>query len=145
MDPRSAEKLVVLIMRSLAATFAFVGLFFLFNPDGVIARMGEIGDWFGTFSDGAQTDQQFWLGLGFAYMTVITGIALLVSTDVVRYRALLLVLAAGKAASSLTTGFFFLDDDVFINLLNFLVDGSLVFVALFCWSLAGKVERAKPG
>ncbi|MBA2506594.1 MAG: hypothetical protein H0V29_11730 [Thermoleophilaceae bacterium] len=132
-------------MRSLAATFAFVGLFFLFNPDGVIARVGEVGDWFGSFSGSAETDQKFWLGLGFAYMTVITGIVLVVSTDVVRYRPLLLVLAAGKLASSLTTGVFFLEDDVFINLLNFLVDGSLVFVALFCWSLAGRVESATPG
>jgi len=108
-------------------------------------RIGELGDTFGDFSAGAQTDQRFWLGLGFAYMTVITGIAYLVSTDVVRYRPLLLVLAAGKVASSITTGVFFLDDDVFINLLNFLVDGSLVFVALFCWSLAGKVAAAQPG
>ena len=37
--------------------------------------------------------------LGFAYMTVITGICLVVQADVVRYRPLLLVLAAGKAAS----------------------------------------------
>jgi hypothetical protein len=133
-------------MRALAATFAVVGLLFLLTPDGVVERMDEVGDWFGDFSKGADTDMKFWLGLGFAYMTVITGIALVVSLDVVRYRPLLLVLAAGKAASSLTTGwFFFFDDDVFVYLLNFLVDGSLVFTALFCWSLAGKVEAARGG
>ena len=47
--------------------------------------------------------QQLWLGLGFAYMMVITGICLVVQADVVRYRPLLLVLAVGKAASSLAT------------------------------------------
>lgn len=145
MSPEAAERLVVLTMRALAATFAVVGLLFLVTPDGVIERMDEAGDWFGDFSKGAETDQKFWLGLGFAYMTVITGIALVVSLDVVRYRALLLVLAAGKAASSLTTGAFFaFDDDVFIYLLNFIVDGSLVLTSLFCWSLAGRVEP-RPG
>ena len=143
MSPEAAERLVVLTMRALAATFAVVGLLFLATPDGVIERIDEVGGWFGDFSKGTDTDQRFWLGLGFAYMTVITGIALLVSLDVVRYRPLLLVLAAGKAASSLTTGAFFLDDDVFILLLNFLVDGSLVFVSLLCWSLAGRVEAAR--
>ena len=34
-------------------------------------------------------------------MVVITGICLIAQTDVVRYRPLLLVLAAGKTASSL--------------------------------------------
>ena len=147
MAPETAERLVVLTMRALAATFAVVGLLFLLTPDGVVERMDEVGDWFGDFSKGADTDMRFWLGLGFAYMTVITGIALVVSLDVVRYRPMLLVLAAGKAASSLTTGwFFFFDDDVFVYLLNFLVDGSLVFTALFCWSLAGRVEAARrPG
>jgi hypothetical protein len=77
-------------------------------------------------------------------MTVIAGIALVVSLDVVRYRPLLLVLAAGKVASSLTTGFFFLEDEVFALLLNFLVDGSLVLVALWCWALAGRVEADRP-
>ena len=144
MSPETAERVVVLTLRGLAATFAVVGLLFLLTPDGVIERMDEVGEWFGDFSKGADTDQKFWLGLGFAYMTVITGIAVVVSLDVVRYRPLLLVLAAGKVASSLTTGwFFFFDDDVFVYLLNFLVDGSLVGTSLLCWSLAGRVEAAR--
>ena len=74
-------------------------------------------------------------------MTVITGICVVVQADVVRYRPLLLVLAAGKAASSLAAlGFYLFDDDVFAYLLNFLVDGFLVGVALLLWSLAGRVE-----
>jgi hypothetical protein len=145
MSPATAERIVVLTMRSLAVTFAVVGILFISAPDGVVDTIDDVGDWFGDFSPGAETDQKFWLGLGFAYMTVITGIALVVSLDVVRYRPLLLVLAAGKAASSLTTGAFFaFDDDVFIYLLNFLVDGSLVLTSLFCWSLAGRVEP-RPG
>ena len=79
-------------------------------------------------------------------MVVITGICLVVQADVVRYRPLLLVLAAGKAASSLAAlGAYLFDDDVFAYLLNFLVDGFLVGVALLLWSLAGRVgEPAAP-
>ena len=131
-------------MRFLAVSFAVVGLLFIATPDGVVHRIEQVGEWFGDFARGAESEQKMWLGLAFAYMTVITGIALVVSFDVVRFRPLLLVLAAGKLASSLSTGaFFFFDDDVFIYLLNFLVDGSLVFTSLFCWSLAGRVAAAR--
>src|SRR5439155_25479477 len=99
----------------------------------------------GSFHTAPQSDEKLWLALGFAYMTVITGIALLVSTDVGRFRPFLLVLAAGKAASSLAAGAFFVfGDNVFIYLLNFLVDGSLVLLALGCWALAGRVEARAP-
>ena len=78
-------------------------------------------------------------------MVVITGICLVAQADVVRYRPLLLVLAVGKAASSLTSlGFYLFDEDVFAYLLNFLVDGSLVLVALWLWSLSGRIDR-RPG
>ena len=49
------------------------------------------------------------------------------------------MLAAGKTASSLgPLGFFLFDEHVFIYLLNFLVDGFLVLLALWLWSLAGR-------
>ena len=52
------------------------------------------------------------------------------------------MLAAGKAASSLAAlGFFVFDEDVFIYLLNFLVDGYLVGASLLLWSLSGRVGR----
>jgi hypothetical protein len=135
-----AERFVVLNCRLLAATFAVVGILFIAAPDGVLGVLDDVGDWFGGFSPAPETTEQLWLGLGFAYMMVITGICLVVSLDVVRYRPLLLVLAAGKAASSLSTlGFYVFDEDVFAYLLNFLVDGFLVGVALFLWSVAGRV------
>ena len=139
----ATERFVVLSLRLLALTFATVGLLFILAPDGTLSVLDDFGDWLplGQFSEAPDTAEQLWLGLGFAYMTVITGICLLASTDVVRYRPLLLVLAAGKAASSLTTlAFYLFDTDVFAYLLNFLVDGFLVGVALFLYVLAGKVE-----
>ena len=135
-----AERFVVLSLRLLAASFALVGLLFIVTPDGVLGTLDDLGDSFGDFSPAPETAEQLWLALGFAYMTVITGICLVVQADVVRYRPLLLVLAAGKAASSLAAlAFFLFDDDVFAYLLTFLVDGFLVGVALLLWSLAGRV------
>ena len=55
---------------------------------------------------------------------------------------MLLVLAAGKTASSLAAGAFFVfDREVFIYLANFVVDGSLVGIALGCWVILGKAEE----
>jgi len=140
MTGERAERFVVLNCRLLAATFFVVGVLFIAAPDGVLSVLDDVGDWFGDFSPAPETTEQLWLGLGFAYMMVITGISLVVAADVVRYRPLLLVLAAGKAASSLSTlAFYLFEDDVFAYLLNFLVDGFLVGVALFLYSVAGRV------
>jgi len=143
MSGASAERFVVLNLRLLAASFAVVGVLFIATPDGVLDVISDVGDWFGDFPRAPETTEQLWLALGFAYMVVITGICLVVQMDVVRYRPLLLVLAAGKAASSLAAlGFFLFDEDVFAYLLNFLVDGFLVGSALLLWSLAGRVGSA---
>ena len=142
MSGEAAERFVVINLRLLAVTFAFVGLLFICLPDGTLGALDDFGDWLplGSFSASPETAQQLWLALGFAYMTVITGICLVVATDVARYRPFLLVLAAGKTASSLAAlGFYLFDADAFPYLLNFLVDGFLVGVALVLWSLAGRV------
>ena len=149
MTGAAAERFVAFNLRILAATFAVVGLLFIITPDGTLGTLDDFGEWLplGEFSPAPETAEQLWLALGFAYMTVITGLCLLASTDVVRYRALLLVLAAGKAASSLAAlGFYLFDTDVFAYLLNFVVDGFLVGVALFLYALAARVgEPAAPG
>ncbi|GIK77917.1 MAG: hypothetical protein BroJett022_16070 [Actinomycetes bacterium] len=146
MSADTAELIVKVTMRLLAVTFAVVGILFIATPDGVIDTLDDLGDRLGDFASGPGSDQRLWVALAFAYMTVITGLAMVISLDVVRYRPLLLVLAAGKAASSLAAGAYFVfDEDVFAYLLNFIVDGGLVVVALACWMLAGKVEGHAPG
>jgi hypothetical protein len=146
MSAERAERFVVLNLRLLATSFAIVGILFIATPDGVLDAITDLGDEIGTFTPAPETLEQLWLALGFAYMVVITGICLVVQADVVRYRPLLLVLGAGKTASSLAAlGFFLFDRDVFIYLLNFLVDGFLVGVALLLWSVAGRIgEPAAP-
>ena len=148
MTGAAAERFVAFNLRILAVTFAIVGLLFIVTPDGTLGTLDDLGEWLplGEFTPAPETAEQLWLALGFAYMTVITGLCLLASMDVVRYRPLLLVLAAGKAASSLAAlGFYLFDTDVFAYLLNFLVDGFLVGVALFLYGLAGRAgEPAAP-
>src|SRR5215212_2586984 len=141
-----AERFVVLNLRLLAVGFAVVGVLFIATPDGVLDAITDLGDGIGSFTPAPETVEQFWLALGFAYMVVIAGICLVTQLDVVRYRPLLLVLAAGKTASSLAAlGFYLFDSDVFIYLLNFIVDGFLVGASLLLWSLAGRVgEPAAP-
>jgi hypothetical protein len=134
-------------MRGLALTFAVVGILFIANPDGVIGRLDQVGDWFGNFPSGPPTEEKFWLALGFAYMTVITGLALVISLDPRRYRPMLLVLAAGKTASSLAAGAFYVfDREVFIYLANFVVDASLAATALGCFALLrpARIEARAP-
>jgi hypothetical protein len=137
-----AESFAVLSLRLLAVSFAVVGILFIAVPSGVLDVLSDLGDEIGGFSRAPHGDEQLWLALGFAYMVVIAGICLLAQSDVVRYRPLLLVLVAGKAASSLASlGFYLFDDDVFAYLLNFLVDGGLALLALWLWSLIGRVAR----
>ena len=145
MSPARAERFVALSLRLMAVGFAITGFFFIAWPDGTLARLTEFGNHFGDFSTAPKTDERLWLSLGFAYMVVITALALIAQSDVARYRPMLLALAAGKAASSITSLVFFAQDDVFAYLLNGIVDGSLVFASLFLWSLAGRVEAAAPG
>jgi hypothetical protein len=137
-----AEAFVVLSLRLLAVSFAVVGILFIAVPSGVLDTISDLGDSLGGFSRAPHGQEQLWLALAFAYMVVITGICVVAQADVVRYRPFLLVLAAGKTASSLgSLGFYLFEDDVFIYLLNFFVDGFLALLALWLWSLAGRVER----
>jgi nitric oxide reductase large subunit len=147
MTGERAEKFVVLNLRLLAATFAVVGLLFIAVPSGVLYVISDVGEWLGNETRAPHTQEYLWLALSFAYMVVITGICLVAQADVVRYRPLLLVLAAGKTASSLGSLLFFvIQNHVFIYLLNFLVDGFLALLSLWLWSLAGRIGRpAAPG
>jgi hypothetical protein len=139
MSGERAERFVVFNLRLLAAGFAITGFFFIAWPDGTLERLTELGGHLGFDTPAPKTDERLWLSLGFAYMVVITFLAWIASTDVVRYRPMLLALAAGKAASSLTSLVFFIQDDVFVYLLNGIVDGSLVLASLWLWSLAGRI------
>ncbi|HMA27620.1 MAG: hypothetical protein ACM33U_01705 [Solirubrobacterales bacterium] len=139
MTGEKAERFIVASLRLMAVGFALTGFFFIAWPDGTLARLTELGHHLGFHTPAPKTEERLWLSLGFAYMVVITAIVLIAQADVVRYRPMLLALAAGKAASSITSLIFFIEDDVFVYLLNGVVDGSLVFASLLLWSLAGRV------
>jgi choline dehydrogenase-like flavoprotein len=126
----------------LALGFAVVGVIYLAAPTPALDFLSDVGEWFGFHTRAPHTQEYLWLGLAFAYMTVITAVSLVAQADVVRYRALILVLAAGKAASSLSSlGFFVFQDQVFAYLLGAVLDGSLILLALWLYALAGRVDR----
>ncbi len=141
MKGETAERFVIFNLRLLAVSFAVVGILFIATPDGVLNSINDVGDWIGGFTPEPDTGTQFWLALAFAYMVIITAICLVVVTDVRRYRPFILVLAVGKVASSLAAlAFLILDANYFVYLLNFLVDGYLAILAVWLWSLAGRVD-----
>ena len=145
MRGQKAESFVVLGLRILALSFAVVGILFIAVPNEVLDTISDLGDDLGGFTRAPHGTEQLWLALGFSYMVVITGICLVAQADVVRYRPLVLLLAVGKTASSLASlGFYLFDEHVFAYLLNFLVDGSLALIALWLWSLIGRIDR-QPG
>src|SRR3954452_22911151 len=127
MSGERAERFVVLNLRLMAVGFAITAFFFIAWPDGTLARLTQFGGHLGFDTPVPKTDQRLWLSLGFAYMVVITFLAWIASTDVVRFRPMILALAAGKAASAISSLIYFLEDDVFVYLMNGIVDGSLVF------------------
>ena len=139
MTGEKAERFVRFNLLLMAGGFALVGFFFIAWPDGTLARLTEFGDNFGDFTPAPETDERLWLSLGFAYMVVITALAWIASIDPVRHRPMLLALAAGKAASSVTSFVFYFQDDVFAYLLNGIVDGSLVGASLLLYSLAARI------
>ena len=142
MEGEAAERFVIFALRVLAVCFAVVGLLYLFVPTLTLDVLTDVGEIVGFDTRAPHTQEFMWLSLGFAYMAVITGICLIAQADVVRYRPLLLLLAAGKAASSLTSlSFFLIQDQVFAYLLGFLVDGSLILLALWLWALVGRIDR----
>jgi choline dehydrogenase-like flavoprotein len=138
----AAERFVVFGLRVLAVCFAVVGLLYLVLPSPSLDFMSNVGEIFGNHTRAPHTQEYLWLSLGFAYMVVITGLCVIAQSDVVRYRPLLLLLAAGKAASSLTSlAFFVIQEHAFAYLLGALVDGSLIFVTLWLYVLAGRIDR----
>jgi nitric oxide reductase large subunit len=147
MQGPAAERFVVLNLRLLAITFAVVGILFIAVPSGVLDVVSDFGEWFGNSTRAPHTREQLWLALAFAYMVVITAICVVAQADVVRYRALLLILAVGKTASSLgTLALFLIQEHAFALLLNFLLDGFLAVFAIVLWVLAGRIGRpADPG
>jgi len=141
----AAERFVVFGLRVLAVCFAVVGLLYLVLPSPSLDFMSNVGELVGNHTRAPHTQEYLWLSLGFAYMVVITGLCLIAQSDVVRYRPLLLLLAAGKAASSLSSlAFFLLQEGAFAYLLGALVDGSLILVALWLYVLAGRIDGPPP-
>jgi len=77
MSVEKAERFVRLNLLLMAGGFAITGFFFIAWPDGTLARLTELGGHLGFDTPAPPTDERLWLSLGFAYMVVITFLALI--------------------------------------------------------------------
>lgn len=133
--------LLRLVYRVLAWAFAIVGAVFFLFPDGTIATLDRVGGLFG-FPPTPPLTHRFWLGLGVAYMAVVTCLAALIAVAPSERRLLMVPLAVGKATSSLTCLWFFVAyDRFFVYLANCLTDASL---AVLAWATYVATDPAKP-
>ena len=139
MTGERAERFVVFNLRLLAASFAVTGILFIAAPDGVLDVISDVGV-VRRLPPRAGDDRA---AVARARVRVhgrdhrdLPGRpgrrgALPAAAARARRRQ------GGVVARGL--GFFVFDQDVFIYLLNFIVDGFLVGVALLLWSLSGRV------
>jgi hypothetical protein len=132
---RADLRVITLIFRALAMTFAAVGIIFLLCPDGTVATINAAGALFRIFPPAPRSELRFWLSLAVSYMALVTVLAAMIQRNPLRYRHLMPVLAAGKFCSSFTCLLFFVfSSPTFLYLLNFLVDGSITALALGCYA-----------
>ena len=121
------------LFRTLAWAFGVTGALFFLFPDGTVDILNRAGSLFG-LPDAPHLTHRFWLGLGTAYMAVVTVLAKQISEDPLDRRLLMQPLIVGKAVSSATCLLFFIfDRSYFIYLANFLVDGGLVVLVWWAW------------
>ncbi len=121
--------------RALAASFLVVGLIFFLFPDGTIDALNWVGALFG-FPPAPHLAHRFWLGLGVAYMAVVTWLAFAISEAPTERRLLMPPLALGKAVSSGTCLLFLLVEHAYcIYLANFLVDGAIAAFVVWTWKV----------
>ncbi len=120
-----------------AATFATVGLIFLFFPDSVLIFFNSLSGYFGLPQSPVQ-GTGFYLILSSAYMYLVTLLACLM----VRYPEqdnYPFLLAHGKLASSIISMYLFLMHQPYlIYLANFAVDGCIGITVVYLM----KMKRA---
>ena len=105
---KGVERLIQLNVIGLMWTFIVVGALFFLIPDSVVAFTNAVGRMLGDFSEGPVTGFRLWLSLGTSYMVLVSALAYLIQKDLHGNRRLILVLAAGKGASSRTSLFFYI-------------------------------------
>ena len=140
--PHPYDFLLRLAYRVLATTFLIVGLIFFLFPDGTIDVLNATGALFG-FPPAPHLAHRFWLGLGTAYMAVVTWLAFAISQAPAEHRILMPPLALGKAVSSGTCLLFLIFERAYyIYLANFLVDGAIAVFVFWTWQITSPGRSA---
>ncbi len=108
----------------LAASFAAVGLVFLFLPGGVLAFFNSLSTAFG-FRPAPLAGFPFFLVLASGYMYVVTLLAGLMFRRPENTTYSFLLVHAKLATSLVSLGFFIFHQPFLIYLVNFVVDGAI--------------------
>lgn len=138
----SVDRALRWLFAGLAVAFAGTGLLFFCFPDATIATLNAVGRPVG-FPPAPASALRFWLSLAVAYMVLVTLLAAEIARAPRARAHLMPILAAGKAASSLTClGYFVGSSPAFVYLLNALVDGSLALVVLGAWAVVWATDDA---
>ncbi len=141
MNNRIPESFLKFLYKSLTVAFGVTGTAFFVFPDGTIDVLNASGRLLG-LPDAPHLAHRFWLGLGVAYMAVVTVLAAQIAAAPTARRLLMIPLATGKLVSSLTClGYFLFDQFYFIYLANFLIDGFLAALVFWTWRQTDPLAR----
>jgi len=122
----------------LAASFAAVGLLFLFFPGGVLAFFNSLSAALG-FREAPLTGFQFYLVLASGYMYLVALLAGLMFRHPENETYSRLLVHGKLATALLSLGFFVFHQPFLIYLANFLVDG---LIGLGVWALIRGQRRS---
>jgi len=137
---RSA-RVAVWALRLLGVGFLVFGLLFAFAPTATVDYFSQWGTALGWKELPPPTDGGFWRVLAIAFMVMVTVLAFWGAQPTPARPTLLMVLVVGKLSSSIgALLFYWWVAPHFIYLLNFVVDGTIALVVLWCRQVLMRVE-----
>lgn len=125
------QKVAPWVLRALGVGFAVFGALFAFAPQATLEYFSQWGVALGWEATSPELGG-LWRVLAVAFMVMVTVLAFWGSVPSPAQPALLMMLAIGKASSSLgALLFYWIESPQFLYLLNFIVDGALALIVLW--------------
>ncbi|CUU10842.1 hypothetical protein GBSOP10_108210 [Armatimonadetes bacterium GBS] len=134
------QKAAPWVLRALGVGFALFGALFAFAPQATLEYFSQWGTALGWEATSPEAGG-FWRVLAVAFMVIVTVLAFWGSVPSPAQPALLMMLFIGKASSSLgALLFYWLESPQFLYLLNFVVDGAIALIVLWCRQVLKKAS-----
>ena len=134
------EKHLKSFMIISAVTYFVVGFAFAIVPVKILKAFNFVSRFLNLgFEEVPLSVEKFWLSLAFSMMMTITVLCIAVNWNVRKYKAFIIPLLVSKAASALSSIWFFIFSAKYLAYLGiFLVDGSIFWITLFFYIRANK-------